>query len=143
VSSIVMQREIRAGAKRILVVHGDLINDRDYAYHFWRKFSKNPLMRFAVKLIPKGIARGIVDGMERKLARTNFKHRYRLPTEAMEAYGRSRAADGFDMVIFGHFHKKLELPAGSALVAVLPAWFDDGEAIVVNPETGEWKWMVV
>jgi UDP-2,3-diacylglucosamine pyrophosphatase LpxH len=100
-------------------------------------------MRLAVKLIPKGIAKTIVDAMEAKLARTNFKHRYRIPTEIMERYGRERAAEGFDMVVFGHFHKKLEIPAGDALVCVLPAWYEGGEALAVDPESGEWSWVSV
>jgi len=132
-----------AGSRRILVIHGDMINDRDRMYRFWRRFSKNPLMRLAVKLIPKGIAKRIVDEMEAKLARTNFKHRYRIPTEIMEEYGTKRAAEGYDMVVFGHFHKKLEIPAGNALVCVLPAWYEGGEALRVDEATGEWEWVSV
>ena len=100
-------------------------------------------MELAVKLIPKGIAKRIVDEMERRLAGTNFKHRYRIPTELMEEYGKLRAAEGYDMVVFGHFHKKLEISDGDALVCVLPAWFDGGEALAVDPETGAWGWVQV
>ncbi|MGK2860280.1 MAG: UDP-2,3-diacylglucosamine diphosphatase [Thermoanaerobaculia bacterium] len=143
VSTLSLWREIAAGPRRILIVHGDMINDRDRMYRFWRSFSKNPLMKLAVKLIPKGIAKKIVDEMERRLAGTNFKHRYRIPTEIMEQYGKQRAAEGYDLVVFGHFHKKLEIPAGEALVCVLPAWFDGGEAMAVDPETGRWEWVAV
>jgi UDP-2,3-diacylglucosamine hydrolase len=143
VSTLSIRRDIVAGSRRILVIHGDMINDRDRMYRFWRRFSKNPVMRLAVKLIPKGIAKRIVDEMEAKLARTNFKHRYRIPTEIMEEYGRKRAAEGYDMVVFGHFHKKLEIPAGTALVCVLPAWYEGGEALRVDEATGEWEWVSV
>ena len=143
VSTLSLRREIAAGPRRILVVHGDMINDRDRMYRFWRSFSKNPLMKLAVRMIPKRIAKRIVDEMERKLASTNFKHRYRIPTEIMEEYGKRRAAEGYDMVVFGHFHKKLEIPAGDALVGVLPAWFDGGEAMAIDPETGAWGWVSV
>lgn len=143
VTEISMSQQIEAGDKRYLVVHGDMINDRDYMYRFWRWFSKNPLMKLAVRMIPRGIARSIVDEMERRLAKTNFKHRYRLPTESMARYGKKRAAEGFDAVIFGHFHKKLEIPAGEATVYVLPAWYEEGEAFVIDPESGEWRWAVV
>jgi UDP-2,3-diacylglucosamine hydrolase len=143
VTEISLRQDIRAGDKTYLVIHGDMINDRDHMYRFWRWLSKNSLMRLAVKAIPKGIAKSIVDEMERKLARTNFKHRYRIPTEIMESYGRARAAEGYDVVVFGHFHKKLEIPAGDAAVYVLPAWYEDGEALVIDPETGAWRWAVV
>lgn len=143
VTEIALERTIEAGGRRYLIIHGDMINDRDYPYRFWRRFSKNPVMRFGVKLTPKGVARRFVDGAERKLAQSNFKHKYRLPTELMEAYGKKKAAAGYDVVVFGHFHEKVEIPAGSATVAILPAWFEGGEAMVIDPETGAYRWEVV
>lgn len=143
VTSIAIHRTIEAGPRRYLIIHGDMINDRDYPYRFWRRFSKNPVMRLGVKLTPKGIARRFVDSAERKLARSNFKHKYRLPTELMAEYGKKQGEAGYDHVVFGHFHEKLELPAGRATVTVLPAWFEQGEAMVIEPETGAYRWEVV
>jgi UDP-2,3-diacylglucosamine hydrolase len=143
VTSVTTAGVFQAGERRFLVVHGDMINDRDWPYRFWRRLSKNPLTRIGVKLIPKKIARKFVESVEAKLARSNFKHKTRLPTELMEKFGRERAADGFDHVVFGHFHHKLVLPAGEGLVTVLPAWFAGGEALVVNPESGEWRFETV
>lgn len=143
VSSVTPRAEFEAGQRRFLVVHGDMINDRDWPYRFWRHASKNPLTRLAVKLIPGGIARRFVDRVEARLAMSNFKHKTRLPVELMEEYGRRRAAEGYDQVVFGHFHHKLELPAGDGLVTVLPAWFARGEALAVNASSGEWRWEIV
>lgn len=143
VTGISLRQDIRAGGKTWLVIHGDMINDRDSMYRFWRWLSKNPLMKLAVKLIPKRIAKSIVDEMEKKIAKTNFKHRSRIPTDLMEQYGMKRAAEGYDAVVLGHFHKKLEIPAGEANVYVLPAWYEGGEALVIDPETGERRWVVV
>lgn len=142
VSSITERAEFTAGDRRFIVVHGDMINDRDWPYRFWRYASKNPLTRFAVKLIPGPLARRFVDRVESRLAMSNFKHKTRLPVELMEEWGRRRAAEGYDQVVFGHFHHKLELPAGDALVTVLPAWFARGEALVVDPATGAWRWEI-
>lgn len=143
VTDVAIERTIEAGDKRYLIIHGDMINDRDYPYRFWRRFSKNPVMRFGVKLTPKGIARRFVDSAERKLAKSNFKHKYRLPLELMAAYGEKKAAAGYDFVVFGHFHQKTEIAAGTATVTVLPAWFDEGEAMVIDPSTGSYRWEVV
>jgi UDP-2,3-diacylglucosamine hydrolase len=137
VSELGREFTFHAGARKFLVIHGDMINDRDYQYRFWRRFSKNPVMKVLVRMIPGPIARRIVDRVERKLARSNFKHKYRLPLELMERYGRQKAAEGYDLVVFGHFHNKILVPAGEATVAVLPAWYDSGEALVVDPHTGE------
>src|SRR5207248_11237839 len=81
VTDVKLEYAIDAGDKKFLVVHGDLINDRDYPYRFWRFASKNPLSKFSLKLIPKRTARKFVDSVEKRLARSNFKHKSRLPLE--------------------------------------------------------------
>jgi UDP-2,3-diacylglucosamine hydrolase len=143
VTAVVDSATIEAGSKRYFIIHGDMINDRDLPYRFWRVASKNPLTRVGVKLIPKPIAKRFVDSVEAKLARSNFKHKTRLPVELMESYGRQQAERGITNVVFGHFHHKLEIPAGSGHVSVLPAWFFGGEAMVIDPATGERRWEVV
>jgi UDP-2,3-diacylglucosamine hydrolase len=142
VSDIAMEYAVQAGDRKYLILHGDMINDRDLPYRFWRFASKNPLSRLALKLVPKTIARKVVDQVEQHLSETNFKHKTRLPTERMEAYGRTRGSEGFTHVVFGHFHHKLVLP-GPTTVTVLPAWHETGEAMTISPETGEFEWVTV
>ena len=132
-----------AGKHKYLIVHGDMINDRDWPYRFWRRASKNPVTKLAVSLIPKNIARKFVDRVEQRLARSNFKHKTNLPLDLMKAYGRKRSNEGFTDVIFGHFHAKTILPAGKATVTVLPAWYETGEAMVVDPVTGDASFAVI
>ncbi len=102
-----------------------------------RRASKNAVTRLGLELIPKGMARRFVDSVERRLAGSNFKHKSRLPVELMESYGRRRAAEGITHVVFGHFHNKLVLQADGATVTVLPPWYETGEAMVVDPDSGE------
>jgi UDP-2,3-diacylglucosamine hydrolase len=135
VTDVGMEYEVEAGGKRYLIVHGDMINDRDWPYRFWRRASKNPFSKFAINLIPRKTARKFVDSVEQRLARSNFKHKSRIPTELMEAYARRRAAEGYTHVVFGHFHHKLVLP-GEATVTILPPWYETGEAMVIDPATG-------
>jgi hypothetical protein len=62
----------------------------------------------------------------------------------MEAYGRKRARDGFTHVVFGHFHNKVVLPVGRSMtVTILPPWYESGEAMRIDPVTGEFDWVVV
>jgi UDP-2,3-diacylglucosamine hydrolase len=144
VTDVAFEYSVPAGTKRYLIVHGDMINDRDWKYRFWRRASKNPISRLGVELIPKKIARNFVDGVERKLAGTNFKHKSRLPVELMEAYGRKREQDGFTHVVFGHFHNKVVMPAGDSMtVTVLPPWYESGEAMMIDPATGAFDFVVV
>jgi len=143
VSTITLESQITAGARRYVVVHGDMINDRDLPYRFWRHASKNPVTRLGVKLIPGPLARRFVNGVEKKLARSNFKHKTRLPIELMKAYGQKRRSDGFDVVVFGHFHHKTVLQSEGSTVAVLPPWFESGEAMVIDPRTGEFGFEII
>src|SRR5581483_1658838 len=137
VTDVASEYAVHAGKSRYLVVHGDMINDRDYPYRFWRFASKNPVSRFALKLIPKGTARRFVDSVEKRLAQTNFKHKSRLPLEQMRVYARKRRREGFTDIVFGHFHEKTILPVDDSTVTILPAWFESREAMVIDPDTGE------
>lgn len=144
VTDVGLEYAIPAGTNKYLIVHGDMINDRDWQYRFWRRASKNPIMKLGVNLIPKKIARNFVDSVEKKLASSNFKHKSRVPVELMERYGKQRSSDGFTHVVFGHFHQKLELPAGrSMLVTVLPPWYETGEAMKIDTTTGAFEWVTV
>jgi UDP-2,3-diacylglucosamine hydrolase len=144
VTDVGLEYPIVTGGKKYLIVHGDMINDRDLPYRFWRRVSKNPLSKFALKFVPKKTARKFVDNVEKRLSDTNFKHKSKLPTERMEAYGRRRkAGGGYDVVVFGHFHHKTELDAGGVRVTVLPAWYESGEAMMIDPETGEYEFVKV
>ncbi len=143
VTDVALEYEIRAGNQRYLIVHGDMINDRDWPYRFWRRASKNPVTRLGLELIPRGVARRFVDSVEKRLAESNFKHKSRLPTELMEAYGRKRGKQGFTHVVFGHFHQKIVIPAGGTTVAILPPWYETGEAMVIDPATGAFSFVSV
>jgi UDP-2,3-diacylglucosamine hydrolase len=143
VTDIGIEYAIEAGPKKYLVIHGDMINDRDWQYRFWRRTSKNPIMKLGVSLIPKKIARNFVDSVEARLSRSNFKHKSRIPVELMEAYGRKRSSEGFTHVVFGHFHHKLVLQAGETTVTVLPPWYETGEAMRIDPKTGDFEFVVV
>ncbi len=144
VTDIAVEFAVSAGDKKYLIVHGDMINDRDWPYRFWRRVSKNRVTRLGLELIPKRTARKFVDSVEKRLANSNFKHKTRLPIELMDAYSRKRGAEGFTHVVFGHFHQKLVMPGdGGATVAILPPWYETGEAMAIDPESGEFSFVVV
>ena len=142
VTDVALEYEVRAGDQKYLIVHGDMINDRDWKYRFWRRASKNPVMKLGLELIPKGVAKKFVDDVEKRLAKSNFKHKTRLPVELMEAYGRTRGQQGFTHVVFGHFHHKLVMP-GPTTVTILPPWYETGEAMTIDPTTGEFAFVTI
>lgn len=142
VTDIGFEYVIPAGKQKYLIVHGDMINDRDYPYRFWRFASKNALSQFGLKFVPRRVARSFVDSVERRLARSNFKHKSRLPIEHMRNYVDQRSEEGITHVVFGHFHEKLVLE-GASTVTVLPPWYENGEAMIIDPETGSFDWVMV
>jgi UDP-2,3-diacylglucosamine hydrolase len=144
VTDVAMEYSVPAGTNRYLIVHGDMINDRDWPYRFWRKASKNPLVKLGVMVMPGSIARRIVARVEARLARSNFKHKSRLPIELMKAFGRrQRAKGGFTHVVLGHFHNKTVIPAGDSTVTVLPAWYESGEAMMISPDSGQFEFVSI
>lgn len=143
VTDVAFEYAVQAGTKKFLIVHGDMINDRDWPYRFWRRASKNPMTKLGVTLIPKKTARKFVDDVEKRLARSNFKHKTRLPVELMRAYGEKRSREGFTDVVFGHFHSKLILNAERSTITVLPAWYESGEAMRIDPATGATDFVVI
>ena len=143
VTDVALEYTITAGAKKYLIVHGDMINDRDWQYRFWRRASKNAVSKFALNFLPGKTARRFVDDVEKRLAKSNFKHKTVLPLDLMERYGRKRATRGYTDVILGHFHEKKTIPAGDATVTILPPWYETGEAMAIDPATGAYEFVTV
>jgi UDP-2,3-diacylglucosamine hydrolase len=142
VTDVALEYGVRAGAHNYLIVHGDMINDRDWKYRFWRRVSKNPVSKFGVNFIPRKIAKNFVDSVEKRLSQSNFKHKSVLPVALMKEYAARRAADGYTDVILGHFHEKTTSP-GDATVTILPAWYESGEAMAIDPATGAYEFVTV
>lgn len=142
VTDIALEYAVPAGTNKYLIVHGDMINDRDYQYRFWRWASKSAVSRFGVNFIPGGVAKRFVDSVEQRLSSSNFKHKSRVPVELMQQYARTRSREGFTDVVLGHFHEKLVL-AGKATVRVLPPWYETGEAMRIDVRTGDSEFVVI
>jgi UDP-2,3-diacylglucosamine hydrolase len=111
------------GGVRYLAVHGDGLDEDDWQYRFWRRLSKSALSRYLACRIPAPLARGMVSSTERRLSRTNFKHRRRLPETAIRRYAERRLAEGHDILLLGHFHEPRTWPVAGGEVRLLPAWF--------------------
>jgi UDP-2,3-diacylglucosamine hydrolase len=113
-----------SGGTRYLAVHGDGLNERDWQYLAWRGLVKSRASRLLVLHTPPRFARRVVDSTERRLSRTNFKHKVRLPEAAIRAYAERRLAEGHDVLLLGHFHepRTWQVPGGE--VRLLDAWFN-------------------
>jgi UDP-2,3-diacylglucosamine pyrophosphatase LpxH len=112
-----------AGGRRYLAVHGDGIDERDWRYRCWRRLAKSAASRAIARRVPRRLARRLVATTERRLARTNREHRKALPEAAIRRYGERRLAEGFDVLLLGHFHEARVFAVAGGEVRLLPAWF--------------------
>jgi UDP-2,3-diacylglucosamine hydrolase len=120
---IALETSFEVGGVCYLAVHGDGLNDRDWKYRFWRWLSKSAPVRLAVRAIPAALAQRLVEATERRLSKTNFKHREFLPEAAIRAYAERRLAEGHDVLLLGHFHEGRVWQVAGGEVRLLDAWF--------------------
>jgi UDP-2,3-diacylglucosamine hydrolase len=120
---VALETAFEVGGTRYLAVHGDGLNDRDRKYRFWRWLSKSLAVRHLVRHIPRRLAHRMVHSTEARLSRTNFKHRAALPEAAIRAYAARRLAEGYDVLLLGHFHEPRVWRVEGGEVRLLDAWF--------------------
>jgi UDP-2,3-diacylglucosamine pyrophosphatase LpxH len=113
------------GPRRYAFVHGDRINTRDLPYRFWRRVSKNPVSRAALRLIPGPLARAIVSRTEARLYRTNFRHKRVLPEAELRREGERARKAGYDELLVGHFHVERLYDGENGVARILPAWLEE------------------
>ncbi|NWF99874.1 MAG: metallophosphoesterase [Thermoanaerobaculaceae bacterium] len=123
-----------AGGRRFLLEHGDLLNQLDRSYRFWRTVSKSRVARLWAAALPPPLARRIVARTEAQLARTNFSYRRALPTQALAAAARRHFAAGVHTVLWGHFHDPWSFREGDCEAHVVPAWMDGGLVLWVQED---------
>lgn len=120
---VALETVFTAGGLHYLAVHGDGLNDRDWKYRFWRRVSKSAPVRFALRRIPRRLANRAVHSTEQRLSQTNFKHRAELPEAAIRRYAGRRLAEGYDVLLLGHFHEPRVWTVAGGEVRLLDAWF--------------------
>ncbi len=125
---------LAVGGKTYAFVHGDRVNTADLPYRFWRRISKNPVARGALEVIPGPLARAIVARTEARLYRSNFRHKKRLPEEALRAEGRRARAEGYDALLVGHFHVGRTFAGPDGVTHVLPAWLEERRHAEIAPD---------
>ena len=122
---VVDEETFQQGSHRFLLTHGDLLNEEDVPYRFWRALSKNALSRAALDFIPKSAGNRFVWKVEARLYRSNFKHKTRLPVEMIRAFAQRRFRQGFDVLLLGHFHRAWAEQIDGGRVEILPAFVDE------------------
>jgi UDP-2,3-diacylglucosamine pyrophosphatase LpxH len=134
------QYDFESGPVRYRVVHGDRVNLRDVQYRFWSAVSKSLPARIWARLLPRPVAVAIVTSMERRLAETNRKFRYRKPVRDFKRSAATAWSSGIDVLFWGHFHTRWECRENGRLAMVIPAWLETTGSILVEAD-GRWRWV--
>lgn len=125
-------------------IHGDLLNRADKGYRFLRKFLRNPVTRFLLKITARTIGPKVADRVRVSLKPTNQQHKRFLPMTYLEEYSENAAKRNLRKIFAGHFHQYKELDFRSGIpVTILPAWYTAGEIMLLKPslksECGPWQ----
>ena len=83
---------------------------------------------------PRPLARAIVAKTEARLYRSNFRHKKKLPEEALRAEGRRARAQGYDALLVGHFHVGRTFAGPDGVTHVLPAWLEERKHAEIAPD---------
>jgi UDP-2,3-diacylglucosamine hydrolase len=129
-------REFDSGGHRYRLVHGDLVNRRDFQYRFWSTISKSGVARVWAGLLPRSAAVAIVRRMEAHLATTNRKFRYAKPIADLERSAAEAWADGVGTVFWGHFHTPWMCSDGDHEALIIPAWLENRSSVLVRGDGG-------
>jgi len=129
--------DIQSGGRRVHLAHGDLVNRRDRQYLAWRAVSKSRVFYSLFNLLPAATRHTIVEGLERRLAMTNFAFRGGFPYGECEKYAHRQMEIGTEILVFGHFHEKLRIEYREgekrATGYVLPAWRSGHTYLTLSP----------
>src|SRR5262249_27759992 len=120
------------GGRRFLATHGDLLNERDIPYRFWRALSKNPVSRLLADVIPKEFGNRLVWKTEARLYKSNFKHKTKLPIDMIRRFAERRFREGHQVLLLGHFHKSWSEQLASGRVEILPAFVESQQWMEVD-----------
>jgi UDP-2,3-diacylglucosamine hydrolase len=128
--------EFETGGRRFRLVHGDLVNPRDFQYRFWSTISKSTVARLWARLLPRPAAVAIVRRMEAHLATTNRKFRYTKPIADLERSAAEAWAAGVQTVFWGHFHTPWMCRNGDHEALIVPAWLESRTSVLVDAGGG-------
>ena len=121
--TVATEVSFEVAGRRYLAVHGDGLNDRDRQYLFWRWLSKSALSRFFMLNLPAPLAQKLVGVTESQLGKTNFRHKSKIPEDAIRQYASRRFKEGFDVLLLGHFHEPRQWHEAEGEIQLLDAWF--------------------
>jgi UDP-2,3-diacylglucosamine hydrolase len=106
----------------MLVVHGDLINHKDYWYRCWRAIVKSRLVFRMVRLvIPGPMLLRIIFWLEKRMKKLNQHFKNKIPMVEIERFIGS-CKETPRIIASGHFHEYINHSFSKSVFVSIPSW---------------------
>ena len=106
----------------VVVVHGDLINRKDWKYRWWRGLVKSKLVfRAATRLIPDTWLIRIIFWLEKRMRALNQRFKDHIPLAMIRDFVAGIVPKPL-IVVSGHFHSFIQESVNGILFISLPSW---------------------
>lgn len=129
--------EFLIDGKRVFLTHGDLLDPDDIGYHRLRRFLRSLPLRFLIRIVPPDVTWGIAAWMGRISKTSQAGRERRDPIPLIRRHAENRFAEGFRVVISGHFHTPLHELSDAGELFALGDWITDYSYVVC--EDGEFS----
>ena len=92
--------------RKAYLCHGDEVNNADIPYRLLRALFHSPVVRWLTHVVPPVVPNLIAERLGRK-GRQNLRCKGENPAgrDILRGFAAKRFAEGYDMVISGHFHQ--------------------------------------
>ncbi len=122
----------KLGQKQLCLMHGDLLCTDDKAYQVFRKFVRNPFIKFLFSSFPKRLREKIARRIRSKSE--SKKTRHAMMVDVTEK-GINQYCKNTDLLIHGHTHLLNTHQHGNLTRFVLGDWHDTGSYIHIRNES--------
>lgn len=110
--------------KKFYISHGDGKADNDTGYLILRSILRNKVANFIYRIIHPDVGIGLASGSSKK-SRSYTDTKDYGENEGMVNFAKKKIDEGFDYVIMGHRHKRLELKHGKGTYYNLGEWIHE------------------
>lgn len=110
--------------KKFYISHGDGKADNDTGYLILRSILRNKIANFIYRIIHPDIGIGLASGSSKK-SRSYTDTKDYGENEGMVNFAKKKIDEGFDYVIMGHRHKRIELKHANGTYYNLGEWINE------------------
>lgn len=113
-------------SKTILFEHGETINEADRNYLAWSSISRSNAIRSLIEILPQKILKKIAERAEKRFSTTNLEFKSEIPFKYLRKYAISLSEEGVDLIVLGHFHKRLSIEFEEIKIEIVDKFFPNG-----------------